>query len=229
MNRLERKRPQIDPKTLRKHSHIVASKQDPLLVVGDRTQTDYGITVSGVVNKAFETAYMVVVPNSMTPTWRHAKKVRAYRVIGGSGYYQETDAGTVTTKPLSAGDEILVEAGKTHRLTSGVVKLELYVTQEAKYEANLEEVAPVETIADVDSSELRSLTAADKFAVVKDSVVGRRRSNRAAEQIATQRGDTQALSRLNNKSEKSENFFRNGASSGMNAMPVLDFSEEGAG
>lgn len=229
MNRLDRKRPQIDPKKLRKHSHIVASKQDPFLVVGDRVQTDFGITVSGAANKAFETQYMVVVPNSMTPTWKHAKKVRVYRVISGSGYYQESDdAGTVTTKPLSAGDEVIAEPGKSHRLTSGVIKLELYVTQEAKYEANLEEVAPVEKIADVDASELHSLTAHDKFLTVGEPV-GRRRNSRAAEQIAAQRGDAVALNRINQKLEKSENFFRNGASAGINAMPVMDFSEEGAG
>lgn len=227
MNRMERnKRPQIDPKSLRKHSHIVADKQDPLLVVGTREQTDYGYTVPGVTSKAFETLYMAVVPNSTTAIWRHAKKVRVFRVVAGSGYYQEfKDDQAVVTKPLSAGDEFVAEANVAHRLTSGVIKLELYVTQEAKYAANLEEVSPAEVIADVQMSDLLPVTHVEKKFTLGESS-RRSRSSRAAQQIAELRGQP---NRRSNSEDRTDTFLRNSASTGVNAMPVMDFSQEGAG
>lgn len=227
MNRMERnKRPQIDPKSLRKHSHIVADKQDPLLVIGTREQTDYGYVVPGVTSKAFETLYMAVVPNSTTAIWRHAKKVRVFRVVAGSGYYQEfQDNQAVVTKPLAAGDEFVAEANVAHRLTSGVIKLELYLTQEAKYAANLEEVSPAEVIADVAMSDLLTVTHVDrKFTLGQSS--RRDRSSRAAEQIAELRGQP---IRRSNSADRTDAFLRNSASTGVNAMPVMDFSQEGAG
>lgn len=228
MNRLERKRPQIDPTKIRKHSHIVAEKQDPLLVVGDRSRTDYGYTVSGVTTKIFETQYMAVVPNSATPTWLHSKKTRVYRVVAGSGYYQKLGSENPVTRPLSAGDEIVAEPGDTHRITAGAVKLELYVTQESKYESNLVEIAPVTSVADVDDSELATVTSVQKKLSTGERIP-RRRSHRAAEQIALLRGDKTAIDRTAQNRDKEEKFLRNGASAGINAMPVMDFSDEGAG
>jgi mannose-6-phosphate isomerase-like protein (cupin superfamily) len=233
MNRLERKRPQIDPTKIRKHSQIVAEKQDPFLVVGDRTQTDYGFFVTGVTQKTFETLHMVLMPNTITPTWTHQKKVRIYRVVSGSGYYQQVnDDGSLLTRPLAPGDEVLVAAGHAHRLSSGVLRMELYVTQDAKYSAHLEEVAPAETVATVDPSDLRSITAAEKHSIVGSPVgVSRRaKSRRAAEQIAALRGDrSNSTGGLARSAEAADNFLRGTASVGVNAKPVFDFSEEGAG
>lgn len=230
MNRLERKRPQIDPTKIRKHSHILAEKQDPFLVVGDRTQTDYGFSVTGVTHKSFETFHMVLMPNTVTPTWLHQKKARVYRVVSGSGYYQQPNSdGSVVTRPLAPGDEVLVGAGSSHRLTSGVLRLELYVTQDSKYSANLEETAPAETVATVEEADLRSLSHADKIAMIGMPDVGvsrRSRSRRAAEQIAAMRGD-RTVERPSGHA--SDTFLRSTASTGVNAQPVFDFSEEGAG
>jgi mannose-6-phosphate isomerase-like protein (cupin superfamily) len=228
MNRLERKRPQIDPTKIRKHSQIVAEKQDPFLVLGDRTQTDYGFTVSGVQQKAFETLYMVLMPNAITPTWLHPKKQRVYRVVSGSGYLQTYDAAAVlVTRPLAPGDEVLVEAGISHRITSGVLRLEMYVTQESKYVTNLEEVAPAETVAAVPEADLRSVSAAEKHVLLGNTPVSRRNS-RAAEQIAASRGARATVDRSAQNAEKGDRFLR-GTDSGINAKPILDFSEDGAG
>lgn len=87
MPKLVQKRKQIDPKTLRKHSRIVQDRSDPLLVVGARNQTDYGYTIPGMLHKSFETFHMAVAAGSTTPVWRHAKKVRVYRVVVGTGHY----------------------------------------------------------------------------------------------------------------------------------------------
>ena len=228
MNRLERnKRPQIDPKSLRKHSHIVSDQKDPLLIVGNREQTDYGYVVPGVTNKAFETFYMAVVPNSTTPVWRHAKKVRVFRVVAGSGYYQEfNDSEATVTRPLSAGDEFIADSNVSYRLTSGVVKLELYVTQESKYAAHLDEVTPAEVVSTVAAEELLAVTQQEKRFTLGNSS-RRDRSSRAAQQIAELRG--QPVKDRSNGEDRTDKFLRNSASTGVNAMPVMDFSQEGAG
>jgi mannose-6-phosphate isomerase-like protein (cupin superfamily) len=229
MNRLERKRPQIDPTKIRKHSQIVAEKQDPFLILGDRTQTDYGFTVSGVTYKSFETFHMVLMPNTTTPAWLHAKKARIYRVVSGSGYFQQfTEGNTVPTgtKPLAPGDEILVEPGMIHRLTSGVLKMEIYVTQDGKYGTHLEEILPTETVAAVPAEDLRPVTDAEKHTALG---ITPRRRNRAAEQIAALRGERANPDRSAQNAERGDQFLRGTASTGVNARPVLDLSEEGAG
>lgn len=224
MPRLVQKRKQIDPKTLRKHSKIVQDRADPLLVVGNRNQTDYGYTIPGVTHKTFETFHMAVSASSTTPVWRHEKKTRVYRVVSGTGHYQRTvSENTAEARMLSAGDEVLVEAGHAHRLTAST-KLELYVTQDSKYEANLEELAPVERLAEVQGVELQNMSAEEKALRMSGSITRRGRT-RAAEQIALQRGEAPRPKRFE---ENSDNFFRN-STAGLNAMPISGFSEDGAG
>jgi len=230
MNRLERKRPQIDPTKIRKHSQIVAEKQDTFLVVGDRVQTDYGFTVSGVKQKVFETLYMVLMPTTVSPTWVHPKKSRVYRVLSGSGFlqsFQPKDTSPLVSRPISAGDELHVEAGSVHRITSASTNLELYVTQESKYDTHLEEVAPAEAVRDVPDSYLRPLSSEDKTVLLGDTVP--RRRNRAAEQIAALRGDRATVDRTAQNAERGDQFLRSTSQQGVNARPIMDFSEEGAG
>ena len=77
------------------------------------------------------------------------------------------------------------------------------------------------------ASELTAITAADKRVTVGERVP-RRRNHKAAEQIAAMRGDKVAIDRVAQDKDRADKFLR-GASAGINAMPVMDFSEEGAG
>lgn len=228
MNRLERRRPQIDPNKIRKHSHIIADKQDPFLVVGDRDQTDFGFTVAGTSNKAFETFFMVIVPNTKTPEWVHHKKTRVFRVTGGSGHYQFLEDEKLVLRPISAGDEIAVLPGQAYSFSAGAVRLELYVTQDAKYSMHLEELAPVESPAIVAEHDLRSVLSADKL-ISNQGMPPRSRNKRAAEQILITRGRQATDTRSSRTAERGEQFLRNAASAGVNASPAMEFSEEGAG
>lgn len=231
MSRLFKKRQQIDPKTLRKHSRIVNERAESLLVVGERNQTDFGYEVSGYSAKSFETLYFALMPNATTPTWRHAKKTRVYRVASGVGHYQkivgEDDDGQVEvdTRPLSAGDEVVVEPGDAHRITA-TTKLELYVTQDSKYAAHLEEVAPAEQLVEVPSNELVSLSAEDKM-LRTGGMTQRRTRSKAVEQMRMLRGESQAF--VESRKTLHEETVLRGGDGGVNAMPVLDLSEEGAG
>jgi quercetin dioxygenase-like cupin family protein len=221
----------IDPKKLRKHSRIAEKHEDPVVVPGNREQTDYGYVIPGHVAKSFETKYMVIAAGCMTPTWCHAKKLRVARVVNGLGQYQTfSEDGNQTAQAITAGDEVVVEANATYRFVAGPAKLELSITQDAKYEASLKEVAPVEAVADVSAADLESVSVTDKLH--RNSVVlgttNEFRRNRARDQMAAVRGERPVSAKRNGQSEESF-FTKPAASSGVNAMPVMDFDPDGAG
>lgn len=229
-----RARQQIDPKTLRKHSRIVEKRQDPVVVAGDKEQTDFGYTIEGYKGKLFETKFVCIMPSSMTPKWQHEKKTRVIRVVGGVGHYETfTESGETTVRPVTFGDEVVIEPGTTYRVRSSPSKLEFFVTQDSKYEATLKEVAPAESVAQVSPDELQSVTQEDKThqqAVVLN-IRRASRNNVAREQIAAMRGEASVAAKKAGprSSQSEETFFRNGAGEGLNAMPVANFDPDGAG
>jgi mannose-6-phosphate isomerase-like protein (cupin superfamily) len=229
--RFDHRKPRLDASKIRKHSDFVASRKEPTLVLGERTQTDFGFTIPGVVSKFYETQYMSLSPHASTPLWHHAKKSRSYRVISGSGAYVELNEAkeVVKNQSLVVGEEILVGPEVAHRIICGPVRLDLHVAQDSKYTANLEELEPVESVAAVLPEDLISLSKESTQAAAPRSVPGHRRNSRAAEQIAAQRGGAAAAAaaaHASNRTVKVDSFFRN-TDSGVNASPVMDFSDEG--
>jgi len=231
---------QIDPKTLRKHSRIMEKLQAPPMVVGPREQTDYGYFVEGSKTKSFETKFLTVMPQCMTPTWKHEKKTRVYRVVSGVGIYQtfdkpeegQTVVGKMNERHLTHGDEVVVSSDTTHRITAGPGKLELYVTQDSKYESSLQEVMPAEVVAQVSAAELTPLTEADKQNKVTFGVDRSMRRNRVAQQIAEERASRPAAPTVprSQRGQSSHEFFRTDAGgAGINVKPVMNFDAEGAG
>jgi len=226
----ERRRQQIDPKKLRKHSQIIEQRSDPVMVVGEREQTDYGFFIDGHKGKSFETKFILIMPSCMTPTWLHEKKSRVVRIVGGIGQYQTfAEDGTVTTKPVTVGDEIVIEPGTTYRIVSSPSKLECYVTQDSKYEASLKEIAPAEVVANVSPDDLTGISAADKAHRITMGTDRSSRRNRAREQIAAQRGEAPIRSRQRRMYQSEESFFNSTAAGDINVMPVMDFDPDGAG
>lgn len=224
-NRLDRRRQQIDPKTLRKHSGIVAKTHDDLKVVGDRTQTDYGFVIDGFTGK-FETFFMYIVSSAMTPAWQHDKKSRVYRINAGVGYYMTWgEDGNATSRPVTAGDEVIAAPGVKHRLgTTGQSVLEIFVSQEAKYNAHLVEVEPTQ-VATVPNDLLESVSEDGR--IVFGHTRGTRGS-RAAEQIAAQRGEPSVRGRRGKDGPDVDTFMRSGVA-GVNALPIMNFNDDGAG
>lgn len=228
------RRPDINPNTLRKHSRIIEKRQDPVMVAGNRDQTDFGYSIDGHKGKAFETKYVCIMPNSMTPKWQHEKKTRVIRVVGGVGHYETyAEDGTVKIKPMTFGDEVVIEPGTIYRIRSSPAKLEFFISQDAKYDSALKELAPAERVADVPQDELQSITQEDKThqtSVVLSAPDRSQRRNRAREQLAAQRGQTLNENRSTGRPPTSEDdFFRNGAGDSFNAMPVAHFDPDGAG
>lgn len=234
-----RQRPQVDPKTLRKHSRIVEKLQAPAMVVGPREQTDYGFFVEGSKTKAFETKFLTVMPQCMTPTWKHDKKTRVYRVISGTGIYQTFEkpaeegqiVGAMTEKMLVNGDEIVVSGDTIHRITAGPAKLEVYVTQDSKYEASLTEVLAAEVVANVPVTDLATLSREDKENKVTLGTDRSMRRSRAAEQLAETRSGRPSNGQPRaQRGANSQEFFRQApGDAGVNARPVMNFDHEGAG
>ncbi|NJL53698.1 hypothetical protein HC928_00235 [bacterium] len=232
MKKLNQKRPQIDPKTLRKHSSIVEKTTETILVVGDRTQTDFGFEISGHTGKNFETLYMALLKGATTPVWQHEKKTRSFRVLSGSGYfekYDSVDEAPVDPRPVFAGDEFVAEPGDIYRITCNSTKMELYVTQDSKYVANLKELRSVEQIASVMPEDLMAVSDYEKYLRVNGEALPRRsRSSRAVQQIAEMRGDRKVIDSVERDKARTDDFFRSEAG-GINEMPIMHFSEEGAG
>lgn len=226
MGRLFQKRKQIDPKTLRKHSRIVNERAESMLVVGERNQTDFGFEIPGHKSKGFETLFMTMMPSATTPTWKHAKKTRVFRVVSGAGHHQKyINDVECETNSISAGDEIVAEPGDIHRITA-TTKLELFVVQDSKYTASLEEVAPAEQLADVPASELIGISAEEKL-IRSNGTSFRRSRSKAVEQTRRARGEAESF--VASRAALGEEKLLRGGDGGINAMPILDLSEEGAG
>ena len=227
-------RRQIDPKTLRKHSRLIEKQQDPVLVAGDRDQTDYGYVIEGHKSKSFETKYVCIMPHGVTPKWQHEKKTRVLRVVGGVGHYETfADNGEIAVRALTFGDEIVIAPRTVYRIRSSATKLEFFVTQDAKYEAALKELAPAEAVVPVPAAELQSLSQEDKTHRTNIVLTTDRsmRRNRAREQLQMQRAQlTKPESQPGQRpSTPEDTFFRNGAAQNFNAMPVASFDPDGAG
>lgn len=210
----------------------------PPMVVGPREQTDFGYMVDGSTTKNFETKFFTVMPQCMTPAWQHEKKTRAYRVIAGVGKYQvwgfnAEGALTMTSeKIVTHGDEVVVAPGTIHRITAGPAKLEMYVTQDSKYDASLKESMPAEVVANVSAEDLTPVTAVDKETKVTLGVDRSTRSSRAREQLEAQRSGRPSANPVprSQRGQSSNEFFRTSAGdAGINARPVMNFDSEGAG
>lgn len=214
----------------------------PPMVVGPREQTDFGYMVDGSTTKHFETKFFTVMPQCMTPAWLHPKKTRAYRVVAGTGKYQVWElldgdvlsAQPVSEKMITHGDEIVVEPGTTHRIVAGPSKLEMYVTQDSKYQSSMQEKMPAEVIATVSEADLTPVTTAEKETQTQVTLGVDRsmRRSRAAQQLAEQRSgrpQPNSVPRAQ-RGQDSSSFFRTAAGdAGINARPVMNFDAEGAG
>ena len=230
------KRPQIDPTQLRKHSRIIEKRQDDVRVAGNRDQTDFGYSIDGHKGKSFETKYVCIMPNSMTPKWQHEKKTRVLRVVGGVGHYETYgEDGAVTVKPMTFGDEITIEPGTVYRIRSSPAKLEFFVSQDAKYDSALKELAPAESVAQVTAEDLAPITQEDKThqaQVVLAAPDRNSRRNRAREQMAAQRGQVLGETRRPGErppTSEGDFFSNNAGGAGLNVMPVAHFDPESAG
>jgi len=137
-----RRRQQIDPKTLKKHSQIVKRQTRNVVVLGQKEKTSTGFIIPGHKGKAFETYFETLLAGTASDMVRHPTKDRVIRVVSGDGFVILDDGiNARIDKRIQAGDELILKAGVAYRFTTtSNQNLELYVSQEAKYFSRLKMV-----------------------------------------------------------------------------------------
>lgn len=138
-----KRKQQVDPKKLRKHSAIVKHEAefDAFTVPGERVRTDTGFKVEGTVCDDFETYYEYLAEGQLSARYLHATKTRSFRVLAGQGVlvvYKDDDSRALA---LVSGTEITAVPGIAYEVRSSPnTTLELFVTQSAKYDDDLQVV-----------------------------------------------------------------------------------------
>jgi hypothetical protein len=185
MRSINRKRPQVNPKELRKSSDIRRERHASIVVAGKRKATKSGYRIPGAQCKDYETYFEHIVEKQSTDRVMHPKKTRTIRVIGGQGFASIEKAGFERKSiVLIPGDELTVEAGISYQLlTTSRYFLEVFVTQSAKYEANLQVVEESTTEALMEDIDLDALSRGE---LVSQHIRPRRRQmSKAVEQQQT--------------------------------------------
>lgn len=215
-----RRRVQIDPKTLRKHSQVHQKRAQSILVTGRRERTETGFIVPGYSGKGFETYFETLLSGTATALFQHPKKTKTVRITGGSGVVVIDSDSEIEEKPLQPGDEIVLKAGTAYRFsTTSGNNLEMFVSQDSKYSARLET--------------LESPTAPR---VTPDSVL--QPAERTTAPVITRRGSKAKLQQLEasgQRIESSQVVLPTAVNTAvvaetMNAKPSMgNFTSEGAG
>ena len=215
----------MDPKKLIKRTSFNERIDYKTKVIGNRQQTDYGFVVQGYKHKNFETQYIYIAADGATPAWLHPKKVRTVRVLTGIGRYDtiNEDGAILESKPLAPGDEVVFLPTISYVLYA-TTALELFVTQEFKYEVNLQETKAVSKVVGVPSDYLIPITQSDKHLSV-ELELGASRSRSSRSLLKAQ------IEQLRGKESPNapESVVEGRSTNTINIRPTTVFSDEDAG
>lgn len=225
---VHRRRRQVNPRTIKKRSDVVRLQEQEasksFLIKGKREETNTGYKVVGFTGK-FETYFEFMLPKTSTNVYSHPAKTRTYRVLTGGGALmklkdvkvgEETKVETSVQK-LSAGDEVVVEPGTSFRLLATDFGLEMFVTQEEKYDSRLKKIADTEVMVEA-PSDLLDPPSEEEVEKATEAAQGirARRGSKAAQQQSAQKptqGGAAAAEPLERMPEA--------ASVGVNARPTM--------
>lgn len=129
----------IDPKTLKKGT---AARMDSVAAttpaLGRRLATNYGYIIEGAKTAAYETRFEYMEVGASTGVVSHPSKYITFRCFrGGVTVLMMQDSSTYE-RVLLVGDEISIPPQSKYRLACGSSYCELFVTQEANYDQDLE-------------------------------------------------------------------------------------------
>ena len=136
MQRRNRRKRNIDPKTLKKHSAILSEQTgNDVVVLGFKEETKTGYMIPGHAGNKFVTFFEVMLPGSASGMCMHPEKERTIRVLAGQGFVLLKGEEDVETQiPIAPGDEVAFKTGVSYRLsTTSLVPLELFVVQDKRY------------------------------------------------------------------------------------------------
>lgn len=233
---LKGRRRQPDVRNIKKSSDIRKARSKRLIVGGARLPTATGYKVPGFSGKSFETYFECMLEGTTTPLVMHPKKDRTIRIVSGSAFVVTSitnDDGTVTEdqKRVIAGDEVALVRGMTYRIATAGEQVEMFVCQQAKYEAALEVVeemmAPVAIPADL----LQAPTVHERLVKSRPQEARRpRRGSRAKEQMVAARGGRVSPQVQIQQSNAQTSPEYGGTANALNAKPSGGrFDDAGAG
>ena len=227
-----KRRPQIDPKTLKKRSQIAQRKTPSVVVTGEKEATSTGFRILGHSGKVIETYYETLLAGTASDTVVHHKKDRIVRILAGIGFVVlSVGSDDPVTRKVYAGDELVFKAGTTHRLvTTSDQGLELHVSQEAKYDHRMEVVAKSDATKEVSEGMLQPSVRDETVRGIQP-----RRGSKARMQQAIKSGGRVPSGQVFDSSgqpvaprEAADGIAT--AVSGLNARPSMGrFDEAGAG
>ena len=189
LGNLKHKRRPISPRNIKRRSDYVKNYSNQVMVGGERHKTDYGFMVEGFKGKSFETYFEYMEAGTATPAYKHEKKDKTVRVLSGILHVILKDGDSASTVKAIPGDEIALERGKEYRLSTSADSVELFVAQNAKYEAALQVVDDSVAIKkDVAASLLKEPSRRDRVESSVPQIAGtQRRGSKAKEQLAALR------------------------------------------
>ena len=193
-----KKRPQINPRTLKKASRVRAQRAQSVGVPGPRTPSKNGYRVTGTTCSDYETFFEHFEEGQTSDRWIHATKTRTYRGLNGQGFILLRKGGAAKSVVLVAGTEVTIEPGISFSLVTLKNKiLDVLVSQSAGYEADLETLEESDTTADMSRSQLEAVSSADHVVNSVALPPQRRGRSKAREQqlaLATARGKQTGVS-----------------------------------
>jgi len=179
----KRRRRTIDPKTLRKSSQFRSKHTDIYKPVGKRVATETGWRTEGFSNKYFETYFEEFIAGTASALFMHDKKTKHLRIMTGSGFVVTKKDDDTNTRRVSAGEEVILPHGVSYRIvTAAQDYLNMFVTQDGKYESRLQVVEECDAPAtEISKNLLKEVTNED---LVAAKVTPRRGTSKAVEQQA---------------------------------------------
>lgn len=154
-----KKRPRVNPRTIKKHSNIVNRVDTEVKVTGVREPTTTGYRAQGTVAPDYETFFEVMVRDTISSKVVHPLKTRSIRVLGGEAVavlYKDDQVRQVFLVP---GDEIALAPGIAYQVaTKSGTGVEFFVSQSAGYDADLVEIEATSTVVSMSPEDLMEVT-----------------------------------------------------------------------
>jgi mannose-6-phosphate isomerase-like protein (cupin superfamily) len=158
-NELQRRRQQVNPRTLKKRSDIAGHKEAPSRVAGKRVPTDTGYKVETYSGDGFTTYYEMMLAGTTSPRLHHDKKERVLYILGGQGYLYLTQGKLTEERRLIPGDQVILHKGCVYKLaTTSNQNLELLVSEDAKYTSRVKVIEESDALRKPTESDLKEPT-----------------------------------------------------------------------
>lgn len=229
-NMTRRKRPAIDPKTLKKHSQVMAVHKglDPVGTVSrafsvrdGSTKTATGYRDDRLQAKNFETFVEVLSPRTSTNTFKHQTGTKWVFCLEGSLFLSLKVEDKEYRVTLDKGQSYELGPMVEYVISSPADYSSMLVVQDSKYEKRLKVVKETE----ISAKSVPALVSSVSDVLVRERLQKPRGKTKAAEQLVAQRSGRTTSPPAQQGPKASEADFRSTFTAGINPQPIV-FDEE---